>query len=63
MLIGNCKKREDIVPLFARPLTDFLDTVVLSGAVLYHSANAAQQANSDELAFRDMLLISISSAR
>jgi hypothetical protein len=51
------------VPLFARPLTDFLDTVIVNDAVLYHSANAVQQANPDELAFRDMLLISFSSAR
>jgi len=49
--------------LFARPLTDFLDTVIVNDAVLYHSANAVQQANPDELAFRDMLLISFSSAR
>ncbi|WP_175824155.1 hypothetical protein [Burkholderia sp. BCC0419] len=63
MLIGNCKEREGIVPLFARPLKDFLDTVVVNDAVLYPSANAVQQANPDELAFRDMLLISFSSAR
>ncbi|WP_419688190.1 2OG-Fe dioxygenase family protein [Burkholderia theae] len=51
------------VPLLAQPLTDFLDTVILNDAVLYHSANAVQQANQDELAFRNMLLISFSSAR
>ncbi|MEN2469322.1 2OG-Fe dioxygenase family protein [Burkholderia sp. GS2Y] len=51
------------VPLLAQPLTNFLDTVIVNDAVLYHSANAVQQANPDELAFRDMLLISFSSAR
>ncbi|WP_275921615.1 2OG-Fe dioxygenase family protein [Burkholderia sola] len=63
MLIGNCKKGEGIGPLLARPLTDVLDTVVVHDAVPYHGVNAVQQANPDELAFRDMLLISISSAR
>ncbi len=51
------------VPLLAQPLTNFLDTVIVNDAVLYHSANAVQQANQDELTFRDMLLISFSSAR
>ncbi|KUZ97619.1 hypothetical protein WI41_02880 [Burkholderia latens] len=55
--------KDSAVPLFARPLTDFLDTVVVNDAVLYHSANAVQQADPDEPAFRDMLLISFSSAR
>ncbi|HDR9057788.1 2OG-Fe dioxygenase family protein [Burkholderia stagnalis] len=55
--------KESTVPLLAQPLTDFLDTVVVNDAMLYHSANAVQQADPDELAFRDMLLISFSSAR
>lgn len=52
--------RESKTPLFAKALTCFLETVIVNDRLLYHSANAVQQACPDNLAYRDMLLVSFS---
>ena len=53
-------EKESEGPLFAKALNEFLETVIVNDRVLYHSANAVQQARPDVLAYRDMLLVSFS---
>lgn len=52
--------KESKMPLFAKALNGFLETVIVNDRVLYHSANPVRQASHDQLAYRDMLLVSFS---
>lgn len=54
--------KESAAPLWAHVLDGFLDTVIVDDAALFHSASAVRQANPDERAFRDMLLVSFRGA-
>lgn len=50
-------------PLFSKPMSNFLETLAINDRKLFHSAGPVIQLDIDELGYRNLLLVCISTAR